>query len=309
MCELGLARLIIAILIVLISMPVAVIGILALTNSIRSRFHASRIVNVLNLTLFTLTLGSLTLSAYVITSMFNTLGFATNYKVLFMKSREIRRTSPELDSATFILLVLAQCISANAPLLLPLVWIDLANAVFKFRRRSIRFVKVSSVVFCGVVCFVQFPLYVFMADDFQGKIVQYGEIVGIIWYVVYGFLVILNLIAALTVMWARSAIVSRPKSDANARFVALLNRVFTAAILLSVNYTVAIGLIVATQGRNARTYYNDPTCNVIGGSTFTLSDFCLRLACFCLCFSNAICLWFVFPDTRRLLGRRTLIFA
>ena len=188
--------------------------------------------------------------AYVITSLINSLGFAVYFQVLEVDGQELRRNPQEHEYATNILLVLAQCISIIAPLLLPLVWIDLANAAFTFRRRSICAVKCIPIAFCFLVCFVQFPLYVLAANNYEGGVESYGDIASAIWYVVYGFLIFINVFAALRVFVVRRTVAQRPKSEMNQRFVKLLIRIYRAAILLVITFSLAIFLIYESQPRD-----------------------------------------------------------
>jgi len=248
-CELGVARIVIGVMVLLLSSCITVVGAIALRWSMMRRQRVADNLNVLNMLLVSLTLGSFMMFVYVIILLVSTSGFPAHYLVVVSQGRELRRNPQEMDTAVFILLVLAQCISVNAPLMLPLVWIDLTNKVFKFRKRSVTAIKVMSTLFCCLVCFVQFPLYVLAASNYQGQVAYWGEIAATIWYVVYGFLILVNFVAAVNVAGVRREVASRPQTETTERFLLLLNRVLITASLLVVFFSILIGLIVGAQAR------------------------------------------------------------
>jgi hypothetical protein len=249
-CEIGTARIVLACFVVIVGLIITIVGGLALISVIGDTKRDTW--SVLNLTLLSITTGSLLTIAYELCTFATTLGFPSFYEVLFIGSREMRRSPQQLEYATFILLVLSQCVTVCAPLLLPLVWIDLANGALNLKKRSIRFVKAISITSCLVTCFVQFPLYVLAATNFQGGVEYYGNISANIWYAIYGFITLANLAAATKILVVFKAIKDRPRSEVNVRIETLLARVLKAASLLVMNYAVFIGLIVGAQARQVR---------------------------------------------------------
>lgn len=249
-CELGQARLAIGIIVMVLALGVALLAIGAILGQCARRQTWRKWMTALNITLVSIGLGSVFLIVYHLMSFMVTMAFASNFVITVSEDgRELRRPSQDGEYAAFVMLVLTQCVSVNAPLLLPLIWLNLANALFNFRRRSIRAVHVISVVFCCVVCFVQFPLYILAANNYQGNLVYYGEIAANIWYAVYGFIILINLIAALRIAFVKRALKKRPNSDQNQRFLQIIDRVFKAAIALILNFTCLIGLIYGAQER------------------------------------------------------------
>ncbi|HYE76041.1 MAG TPA: hypothetical protein VEF04_22030 [Blastocatellia bacterium] len=244
----GQAGLGLGVIVMLISLALLFVSVAGLTSQFHGQQYSKGLCNALNTTLLSLGTGSAFLLAYSAMLFVVTIGFADNFVVIADSSgRVLRRNSQRLENATAIVFAIAQGLSAIAPLLLPLLWIELAGVIFDFRRRGARAVHIVSTVFCGLVCFVQIPLYVLSVNDDQGRFRVLGEIAPRILYVVDGFIILVNLIAALRIVFAIRAVRTRPQSEANDRFLKLLRRVSRAAVALIINYVCAIGLIIAAH--------------------------------------------------------------
>jgi hypothetical protein len=253
LCDSGVSRSIILALVVAMSLMVSFIAIAALISrcKIATRIFR-RDATVLNVILVSLTIGSAFMIVYSSITLVNTVGFSTFFDVIEVQGRTLRRNSQSQEYLSGISLMLATCFNVNVPLLLPLMWLDIASGAFKLKKRAVRAVEGLSCSFCCVVCFVQCPLYILAVSNYLGQLAYYGGIISIIWYVVYAFIILVNVWAATKVLIVKGDLRKRPETEANSRLLAFVNRVLIAAMALIIACAFTIGFIVGAQPRNVR---------------------------------------------------------
>jgi hypothetical protein len=236
-------------------------------------------------TLIFVVCGSVFLGFGATLGLIRTVGFATFFIVMQDETgRELRRIPPAIEYVRNSMFSLGYCLTMGVAVVLPLIWLDLAEGALKLRRSQAKAITLFSVFFLLLLIIFQVPLYILVASSELLKSNNWSFAVIGLWSVVNFFVIILNILALIRVTKAR-----RNSSHLDQRIDKLMSRIQITSVQLIILAVATVILLSYFDERLRRGFYSQPDCYLDG------SDVAIRLARATLLYNCALALWFITP--------------